>query len=327
MNDTSFNDPIFPWGHSRRYNDLSGYLKGKFGTRVQKLSIDAGFTCPNRDGTKGTGGCTFCYNKSFNPDYCSPGKSVSQQISQGMNFFSKKYLDIKYLAYFQAYTNTYSSLGKLKMLYEEALSSPGISGIVVGTRPDCIDDQLLDYFKGLSEKYYVSVEYGIESTLDRTLQRINRGHDFQQSILAIQETAKRGIHVGAHLILGLPGESVDDMLNHASKLSIQPLNMIKIHQLQIIKGTRMEQEFMISPGDFVVFSIDEYIDIAIRFLELLSPSIIVERFAGASPPALISGKRWGLKNFEIVAKIEKEMSIRNTWQGRLFIPDSSFQIS
>ena len=149
MNDTSFNDPIFPWGHSRRYNDLSGYLKGKFGTRVQKLSIDAGFTCPNRDGTKGTGGCTFCYNKSFNPDYCSPGKSVSQQISQGMNFFSKKYLDIKYLAYFQAYTNTYSSLGKLKMLYEEALSSPGISGIVVGTRPDCIDDQLLDYFKGL----------------------------------------------------------------------------------------------------------------------------------------------------------------------------------
>ena len=318
MNDAGVNGAEFPWGHSRRFNDLSGYLSGVFGSRVQKLSIDAGFTCPNRDGSKGTGGCTFCYNKSFNPAYCSPLKSVSQQIRQGMEFFSVKYKNIKYLAYFQAYTNTYSSLNELSRLYEEALRFPGISGIVVGTRPDCVDEPILDFFSELAEKYYVSIEYGLESTLDKTLQRINRGHDYNDSVVAIQQTAQRGIHVGVHMILGLPGETVEDVLNHAGKLNLLPINMIKLHQLQIIRGTRMEVEYLNAPEDFILFTVDEYIDLVIRFLELLKPSIIVERFAGASPPELIAGKRWGLKNFEIVAKVEKEMLTRNTWQGRLF---------
>ncbi len=318
MNDTIPNETVYSWGHSRRFNDLSGYLSGKFGTRVQKLSIDAGFTCPNRDGSKGTGGCTFCYNKSFNPAYCSPLQSVSQQIKQGMEFFSVKYKDITYLAYFQAYTNTYSSLKELSRLYEEALNYPGISGIVVGTRPDCVNESMLDYFRELASRYYVSIEYGIESTLDKTLLRINRGHDYNDGIGAIQQTALRGIHTGVHMILGLPGESVEDMLNHAGKLNLLPVNMIKLHQLQIIRGTRMESEYLTNPEDFILFSVEEYIDLVIRFLELLKPSIIVERFAGASPPDLIAGKRWGLKNFEIVAKVEKEMLVRNTWQGRLF---------
>jgi radical SAM protein (TIGR01212 family) len=318
MNDDNLQGIAYPWGHNRRFNDLSGYLTGKFGTRVQKLSIDAGFTCPNRDGSKGTGGCTFCYNKSFNPAYCSPIKPVSQQIQQGMEFFSTKYKDIKYLAYFQAYTNTYSSLKELSRLYDEALSCPGISGIVVGTRPDCVDEPMLDYFRDLASQYYVSIEYGIESTLDKTLLRINRGHDYLDCVNAVDQTSRRGIHVGAHLILGLPGENEDDMLNHARKLNLLPINMIKLHQLQIIRGTVMESEFLDTPEDFVLFSVDEYIDLVIRFLELLKPSVIVERFAGASPPELISGKRWGLKNFEIVAKVEKEMEARNTWQGKLF---------
>jgi radical SAM protein (TIGR01212 family) len=318
MNENRVSEILLPWGHSRPFNDLSGYLKNKFGTRVQKLSVDAGFTCPNRDGLKGTGGCTFCNNKSFNPAYCSSEISVSQQINQGMNYFSRKYHDIKYLAYFQAYTNTYASLNHLISLYNEALRIPGIVGIVVGTRPDCISDELLDYFQDLATKCYVSIEYGVESTLNRSLLRINRGHDFHECVEAIDKTANRGIHVGAHLILGLPGESVDDMLNHSRKLSLLPINMLKIHQLQILKGTVMETDYLCSPNDFVTFSAPEYIELVISFLELLNPAIVVERFASASPPDLISGKRWGLKNFEIVAKIEKEMTSRNTWQGRLF---------
>jgi radical SAM protein (TIGR01212 family) len=318
MNEAGLNNLIFPWGHSRRFNDLSGYLKREFGTRAQKLSIDAGFTCPNRDGSKGTGGCTFCNNKSFNPEYCSSDITISEQIKRGIDFFSGKYTDIKYLAYFQSYTNTYSDLMHLERIYNEALCNPQISGIVVGTRPDCINDSLLDYFEDLTKNHYVSIEYGVESTLDRTLSRVNRGHSYDESVEAIEKTASRGIHVGSHLILGLPGESVEDMLDHARKISQLPVKMIKVHQLQIIKGTRMELEFLNTPEDFICFTVEEYVDLVIRFLELLNPFIIVERFAGASPKELIAGKRWGLKNFEIVAKVEKEMASRNTWQGRLF---------
>jgi len=318
MNVNRFNGYSFPWGHSRPFNDLSGYLKGKFGTRVQKLSLDAGFTCPNRDGSKGTGGCTFCNNRSFNPGYCSPEKSVSQQLEQGMAFFSAKYANIRYLAYFQSYTNTYSPLDQLISTYNEALNHPGISGIVVGTRPDCITTPLLDYFEELAKKCYVSIEFGVESTLEKTLERINRGHSYSESREAIGLVAERNIHVGAHMILGLPGETTDDMLDHARKLSLLPLNMLKIHQLQIIRGTKMETEYLAVPTDFVTFSVEEYIDLVIHFLELLNPAIVVERFASASPPDLIAGRRWGLKNFEIVARIEKEMVKRKTWQGRLF---------
>ncbi len=312
------NSVSYLWGHTRRYNDLSGYLKGAFGQRVQKLSIDAGFTCPNRDGTKSTGGCTFCNNQSFNPAYCSSDKSVTEQIRQGIDFFSKRYESIKYLAYFQAYTNTYSDLSHLKELYREALDYPGVTGLVIGTRPDCIDDDLLDFLQELAKHVYVSLEFGIESTLDRTLLRINRGHDYATCIGAVEKTAQRGIHVGAHMILGLPGESTGDMLKHASRLSLLPLNMLKIHQLQIIRGTKMEEEYRRIPGDFISFTADDYVSLVIDFLELLNPSIIVERFAGSSPPGLITGNRWGLKNYEIVAKVEKEMDRRDTWQGRLF---------
>lgn len=237
-----------------------------------------------------------------------------------MAFFSSKYPDHRYLAYFQAYTNTYSSLDRLKELYNEALSVPGIIGMVIGTRPDCISNELLVYLEDLAKSVYVSVEYGMESTCEKTLARINRGHSHRESVMAIEETAGRGIHVGAHLIFGLPGETEQDILNHAVAINSLPLDMIKIHQLQIIRGTVMEQEYTSHPADFLHFTPDAYINLVIRFLEILRPTIIVERFASVSPPGMIANNRWGLKNFELVAKIEKEMVHRNTYQGRLYNP-------
>ncbi len=234
-----------------------------------------------------------------------------------MAFFATKYPDNCYLAYFQAYTNTYSSLDRLKELYAEALSVPGIVGLVIGTRPDCISSDLMDYLEDLAKSVYVSVEYGLESTCEKTLIRINRGHTHAESVKTIEETAGRGIHIGAHLIFGLPGETEEDILHHALAINTLPLDMIKIHQLQIIRETVMAHEYSSHPDDFLLFSPDTYIDLVIRFLEILRPTIIVERFASVSPPGLIMNKRWGLKNFELVAKIEKEMIRRNTWQGRL----------
>jgi radical SAM protein (TIGR01212 family) len=311
----------FPWGSSRPFNDQSGYLKRLFGGRVQKLSVDAGFSCPNRDGTKGTGGCTFCNNRSFNPSYCGPDNSVTDQLLRGMAFFSAKYPDNKYFAYFQAYTNTYAPKERLIPLYEEALSLPGITGLVIGTRPDCVNDALLDYFAELSKSVYVSIEFGIESTKESTLLRINRGHTYSDSIEAIKATAMRGIHTGGHFIVGLPGEVEQDIEEHIHKINRLPVNMLKFHQLQIIRGTVMEKEYTDHPEDFIQFSADSYIDLIIRLLEILKPDIVIERFASVAPPELIATQRWGLKNFELVARLEKEMIKRNTWQGRLFTED------
>jgi radical SAM protein (TIGR01212 family) len=319
--DRSTSSPYI-WGHERPFNDLSGYLKARFGSRIQKLSIDAGFTCPNRHGSKGTSGCTFCNNQSFNPPYCSKDQPVTEQLLQGMAFFAAKYPDNRYLAYFQAYTNTYGSLEVLKKLYAEALSVPGIIGIVIGTRPDCISGELLDYLEDLAKSVYVSVEYGMESTCEKTLIRINRGHTHSESVKAIRLTAGRGIHVGAHLIFGLPGESEEDILNQAIEINSLPLDMLKIHQLQIIRGTVMALEYSASPGDFLSFVPETYIDLVIRFLEILRPNIILERFASVSPPGMILNQKWGLKNYELVSRIEKEMVRRKTWQGHRYNPET-----
>jgi radical SAM protein (TIGR01212 family) len=313
-------DRIFPWGHSRRFNDLSGSLKKHFGFRVQKLSVDAGFTCPNRDGTKGTGGCTFCNNKSFSPHYCSSGHSVEEQLLKGIRFFSAKYPDNRYLAYFQSYTNTYGDISHLRDLYEEALGVDGIVGLVIGTRPDCIFPELLEYLKDLSEKVFVSLEFGVESIHDHTLERINRGHTYADSVSAIQMSADLGISTGIHMILGLPGETSEMLVDQVYELNRLPISMVKFHQLQIIRGTRMEAEINEHPEDFYLFTPEEYIDLIIRILERLRPDIVVERFVSVAPPDLLSNKRWGMKNFELVAKIEKEMERRDTWQGRCFRP-------
>ena len=304
------------------YNDLGDFLRKVFPYKVQKISINAGFTCPNRDGSKGWGGCTYCNNQTFSPEYCHTEKSVTEQLEEGIRFFSRKYPEMKYLAYFQAYTNTYDELSSLKAKYEEALSYPGVVGLIVGTRPDCMPDDLLDYFTDLSKEKFVMIEYGLESTLDKTLLRINRGHTYGESETAIRRTAERGIYTGAHLILGLPGENREEIMHHADRLSALPVTTLKLHQLQLIRNTRMAKEYAEHPEEFHLYTADEYIDLVIDFIEKLNPSIVVERFVSQSPKELLIAPDWGLKNFEFTAKVNKRIAERNARQGRLFIPFS-----
>ncbi|HZL76862.1 MAG TPA: TIGR01212 family radical SAM protein [Bacteroidales bacterium] len=313
---------VFPWGNERRFNSYSNYFRQLYGSRIQKLSIDAGFTCPNRDGEKGTGGCTYCNNDAFNPSYCEPEKSVTQQIEEGISFHKIRYRrSDKYLAYFQAYSNTYAPLETLKKLYKEALSYRGVIGLVIGTRPDCIDDEKLQYFKVLSGQSYLALEYGIESCYNKTLERINRGHTFEDAERTVRETAALGINTGAHFILGLPGESREEMLAEAGIISRLPLSTVKFHQLQIITGTMMEREYREKPEDFQLFTWDEYLGFFIEFLERLNPSIVVERFTGEAPPRFLAGPGWGKKRTDqIVNLIEKRMEELDTWQGRLYNP-------
>jgi len=312
--------PVFPWGNERRFNAYSNYFRSIYGARVQKVSIDAGFTCPNRDGTKGKGGCTYCNNDAFNPSYCIPAKSVTQQIEQGIQFHKWRYSEaVSYLAYFQAFSNTYAPLETLRKLYSEALNFPAVIGLIIGTRPDCIDDEKLAFLKELSGKYYVAVEYGIESCHNKTLQRINRGHTFEDAVEAVEKTAELGINTGAHFIFGLPGESRQEMLDQAAIISGLPLTTVKFHQLQIIKGTKMEKEYQTGPSDFELFSWDEYLMFIISFLERLNPALVVERFTGEAPPRFLTGEGWGKKRTDqIVGLVEKKMEEMNTWQGRLF---------
>lgn len=300
----------------KRYREFGDFLRKRFPFKAQKIAINAGFTCPNRDGSKGRGGCTYCNNQTFNPSYCQTDKSVTDQLAEGVRFFSRKYPEMRYLAYFQAYTSTYGELERLERLYEEALGYPGVVGLVIGTRPDCMPDHLLDYLARLSEQVLVLVEYGVESTLDRTLRRINRGHDFAEAEEAIRRTAARGIAVGAHLILGLPGESRDEILGHADRLSELPLTTLKLHQLQLIRHTRMALEFERQPEDFHLFTVDEYIDLAIDFIERLDPAIALERFVSQSPKELLIAPDWGLKNYEFTARVNRRLAERDSWQGK-----------
>jgi uncharacterized protein len=313
---------IYPWGDGRRFNSYTAHIKRHFGSRVQKVSIDAGFTCPNRDGTKGTGGCTYCNNDAFNPSYCTPHKSVSSQIAEGVEFHLKRYRRTNgYLAYFQAYSNTYGSVEKLEALYAEALAYPGVLGLVVGTRPDCIDEGIIALLKNIARKHYVIVEYGVESCYNESLKRINRGHTFEDAEWAIRLTAEAGIQTGAHFIFGLPGESRQQMLDSAEVISALPLTSVKFHQLQVIAGTEMEREYHANKDSFVLFAFEEYMEFFIDFLEKFNPAIIVERFTGEAPPKLVVAPRWGKKRTdEIMNLFERRLEERNTWQGRLFNP-------
>jgi radical SAM protein (TIGR01212 family) len=303
----------------QRYNEFGPWLKAQLGAKVQKISLNAGFTCPNRDGSVGVGGCTYCNNQTFNPEYCKTEKTVVQQLEEGKRFFARKYPEMKYLAYFQAYTNTYAGLEELRRKYEDALSVDGVVGLVIGTRPDCMPEALLDYLSELNDRTFVLVEYGIESTYDRTLQRINRGHDYASVVDAVTRTAQRGIFTGGHVILGLPGETHDDIIKEAEMLSELPLTTLKLHQLQLIRGTRMAEEYFASPEDFHLFTADEYIDLVIDFVEHLRPDIVLERFVSQSPSSLLAVPGWGLKNYEFVDKVRKRMDELNACQGRLYV--------
>lgn len=301
-----------------RYSDYAHYLAELFPFKVQKISINAGFTCPNRDGSIGVGGCTYCNNQTFNPEYCKTDRSITQQLEEGKLFFSRKYPQMKYLAYFQAYTNSYGRLDELIKKYEEALAVEDVVGIVIGTRPDCMPKELLDYLEGLNKRTFLCVEYGVESIYEDTLVRINRGHSYPTSIRAIQQTAERGIDVGVHLILGLPGESKEMMLHEADELSKLPIKTLKLHQLQLIRGTRMAHEYEQHPENFHLFSADEYVELIIDFIERLRPDIILDRFVSQSPKSLLIAPDWGLKNFEFTEKIKRRLVERDTWQGKCY---------
>lgn len=300
------------------YNDFSTFLRKYFNGKVQKISINAGFTCPNRDGAKGQGGCTYCNNQTFNPEYCDKGKSVREQLEEGRVFFARKYPEMKYLAYFQAYTNTYGELESLIRKYEEALQVKDVVGIVIGTRPDCMPDRLLDYLQELNKKTFLLVEYGIESTDDAILERINRGHTYRDTVNAVCRTAERGIFTGGHIILGLPGESQDRIVQQAKELSRLPLTTLKLHQLQLIRGTKMAREYAEHPEEFHLYDVDEYIDLVIDYVERLRPDLVLERFVSQSPKELLIAPDWGLKNYEFTERVKKRMKERGAYQGKLY---------
>ena len=298
------------------YNEFGQWLREQFPYKVQKISINAGFTCPNRDGTRGWGGCTYCNNQTFNPEYCRTEKSVTQQLEEGRRFFAHKYPDMRYLAYFQAYTNTYGDIQRLISLYEEALSTKDVVGLVIGTRPDCMPDELLDYLEKLNQRTFLLVEYGIESTCDETLRRINRGHTFAETEKAVRKTASRGIRVGGHVILGLPGESHEMIISQANDVSALPLTTLKLHQLQLIRGTRMAHEYELHPEEFHLYGVDEYIDLVIDYVEHLRPDMVLERFVSQSPRELLIAPNWGLKNHEFTARVRRRMEERESYQGK-----------
>ena len=318
----------------KRYNSYVGYFREKYGQRLQKLVIDAGFSCPNRDGTVGTGGCSYCDNAAFHPGYSTPGKSILQQLDEGIGFHKVRYRTAtSYLAYFQAYSNTYGPVEVLRKKYAEALSHPDVAGIVIGTRPDCIDDEKLDLLEELrdterpalpdgTERAFktpvVQIEYGIESCYDRTLEHIGRGHDFECARKAVEKTAARGFDVGAHFILGLPFETRDMLLEQCALINEMPLHSVKFHQLQLVRGPRMEAEAKEHPERFLEWSLDEYLDLIVDILERLRPDLYIERVAGEVPPRFVEKTRWGLiRNFQILHLLDERLESRDTFQGAL----------
>ncbi len=309
----------YGWGHPRRFNAYSEYFRQQFGGRIQKLSIDAGFTCPNRDGTKGSGGCSFCNNNAFSPSYCQPVKSITQQIQEGIEFHKKRYPRTRgYLAYFQAYSNTYESLEVLRSRYGEALQRPEVLGLVIGTRPDAVDEGILDFIATLAQDHYVIIEYGLESCYNSTLKRVNRGHSFEDSLRAIDMTASRGIRQGAHFIIGLPGETEHEILAQARIISGLPIQNIKFHQLQIVKNTTMAREYESDPGMYHIFKLDEYMELMLRMIEQLNPDFVVERIAGEVNPGYLLSEPWGMRYDQVLGKFEHLLEERDTWQGKKY---------
>ena len=279
--------------------DFGVWVRRQLGCRVQKLAVDAGFTCPNRDGRISTGGCTFCSNAAFSPGYCNPARSVRQQLEDGKRFFSRKYKDMKYLAYFQAFSGTYAPVGRLRSLYEEALAVPDVVGLVVATRPDCVPPQVMDLLEEFHRRTFLIVEYGLESMSDYTLCRIRRGHTLAQSVQAVRETAGRGIRVGAHIILGFPWEEREELLHQADVLAGLPLTTLKLHQLQVVRGTQLAREYAARP--WPMWTAEEYIGTVLAYTSRLPAHWVVERLISLSPRHLVVAPCWGLKSHEFAA--------------------------
>ena len=296
------------------YKEFGTWLQAELGCKAQKLSVDAGLTCPNRDGTLGRGGCTFCDNRTFNPAYCRQGGSITDQLEAGKRFFSRKYPTMKYLAYFQSYSNSYGTLSHLKELYEEALRVPDVVGLVIGTRPDCMPDALLEYLEELNRRTFLLVEYGVESANEETLVRVNRGHTFAQARECIIRTAQRGIRVGVHMILGFPWETRSELIRQAQLIASLPITTLKLHQLQVIRGTQLAREYELHP--WTLPTAEEYVDLVLEYISHLPSSLVLERFVSQSPPEYVIAPRWGLKNHEFSALVKKAIQKRSTQLGQ-----------
>lgn len=298
----------------RRYNSFGSYMKRRFGSTVYKVNVDAGFTCPNRDGTLGTSGCIYCNNDSFSPNSCRPSLSVSEQVRNGISYIRKRYKTEKFLVYFQPYTNTYAPVAELERLYTEALSAPSVIGLAIGTRPDTVDEGKIAFIESLAKKYFILIEYGMQSIFDRSLEFINRGHDYDAFLRAINLTINRGISIGAHIIVGFPTETREEMLSMADEISHLPIEFLKIHQLQVVKDTLLEIMFRENP--FHVFGYEEYLDFITEFIERLSPKIVLQRLFATAPESILVAPQWGKSRQEILRDIEKRLEIRNTCQGK-----------
>ena len=309
---------IFPWGTSRPYNAYRDFIKKKFGSRVQKVIVDASFTCPNRDGSKGYGGCTYCNNDSFKPRYCNPELSIDEQVTSGIEFLSRRYKADKFVVYFQPYSNTYAPLEQLKDLYEQALQHPQVIGLSIGTRPDCIDEEKILYLQELAQKYFITIEYGIESPYDETLRWINRQHDFQNWVQAVELTAGRDIQICSHIILGFPIETREMMLETARIISRYPINDLKIHHLHIVRKTVLAKRYQDDP--FPLLGYEEYIQLLSEFLSYLRPDIKIQRLAGDTPPGMLIAPDWRRRGSDIQRRIEAELIRQQLWQGKKYFP-------
>jgi radical SAM protein (TIGR01212 family) len=298
----------------QRYNSFGSYIREKFGAKIYKVNVDAGFTCPNRDGTIGTTGCIYCNNDSFRPNSCKPNLSISEQIKNGIAHIGKRYKAEKFLVYFQPYTNTYAPVEELERLYKAALVEPSVIGLAIGTRPDTVDDKKIRLLEELAKRYFIIIEYGMQSIYDRTLEFINRGHDYNTFLKALEMTKGRGIYSGAHVIVGFPTESKEEMLFMADEISHMPIDFLKIHQLQVIKDTPLE--IMYGEHPFHVFDYEEYLEFVTEFIGRLSPKIVLQRLFATAPDNILIAPRWDKSRQEILRDIEKRLESRNLYQGK-----------
>ena len=298
----------------RRYNSFGSYIKKRFGTTVYKVNVDAGFTCPNRDGTVGTSGCIYCNNDSFRPNSCRPTLPVNEQIKNGIEYIKRRYGAERFLVYFQPYTNTYAPVHELETLYREALSDPSVIGLAIGTRPDTVDEEKIELLQSLAEKFFILVEYGMQSMYDRSLEFINRGHNYAAFKRTLDLSRNRGILIGAHIIVGFPTETRAETLAMTDELSHLPIDFLKIHQLQVIKDTPLE--IIYKENHFHLFGYDEYLEFVADFIERLSPRIVLQRLFATAPDSILIAPRWGKSRQEILRDIERRLEIRDTFQGK-----------
>lgn len=301
---------------TNRYYDLNSYLRNIFGCRVQKISLDAGLTCPNRDGRISTGGCIYCNSRGSGTGASSQGLSITEQIMRDKEFLKKRYKAQKFIAYFQSFSNTYGPYEKLKGLYEEALAIDDIVGLSIGTRPDCVDESVLTLLESYAKDYLVWIEYGLQSIHDRTLAAINRGHDVKCFKGAVDKTRGRGIKICAHVILGLPFEDRHDMLATAKAVAAMGIDGIKIHLLYVVKGTRMEELYL--EGKYRCLEQEEYVNLVCDFLELLPPDMVIQRLTGDPHPHELVAPEWSLRKNETLSCIKKILTERESWQGKRF---------